>query len=1014
MWSILDETTSCNSSKVCMLHFINIRLLLLIFLLMFGSRLVYPLNPEKLLTQYSYSIWSAQNGLPHDNVRSFTQTKDGYIWISTSSDLIRFDGVQFTLFNKSNTDWMEIDSGGPIIASRDGSLWVGTRRRGRIFKLRDNRVRAYELNRNVDRGFVQTLYEDRSGRLWVGTERGGVARLNGDELSFFTTAEGLSDNNVEIITGDKDGNIWCGTTRGISRISDGHVASYESDGSVNSFVSIHPDKDGNLWAGDDSGNLYVMRKDKEEFTQCGKVPGAIRIGAIHRDRDDNLWIGTRGRGLVCLRAHKVLEKGLLLSDIHYVTNKTVGDDPKINAILEDREGNIWVGTEKVGLIKISDSKVLNYSAEEGMSDEEVRAVHQDEQGTIWIGSGRQLYRLDEGRISSPLRDEKENLFNIRSIATDKSGNLWFGTFGPGLHRLKDGLFTVVGAQHISNIITIQVEADGTLWAGTEKGLYIYRGGSFTHLTTEAGLGHNEVRTIYADRAGRVWVGTRIGLSVYIREQGRFHTFTQRDGLSNDSIRSLMEDDEGSLWIGTHTGGLICLRDGKFKAYRQKDGLLFDSIFQIIQDSKRNLWLGTPRGICRVSLQEFKDFDLGRKRRLRTLVLDSSDGMRSRECNINSRFTSLYPAERRLIFPTTKGLVIVNTQELNFNRLPPPVHIERVLVNSIPHDTTARIYSPPGRNDIEIAYTGLSFTAPEKVRFKYILEGHDSIWIDAGSRRSALYTNLDPGHYTFRVMASNNDGVWNEAGSAIDIYLEPHFYQTYWFLLLVLIAVGGLIFWLHQLRVGYVKTAMLAVIEERQRLAREVHDTLGQGFVGVQSILKSMQEVSGEDSERRDQYLKQAEGMVERSIKDVRRTLLTLRTDTRKNGSGLTPSLKESVELILKGKGLQLIYSCDGECPRLKPSTEHHILRIVQEAVQNTLKHAKASHLFLHLTCSTEKLLIRIADDGQGFDVEAKMVGHEGHYGLIGMQERASQIGGKLTINSWVGEGTEILLEVDRK
>jgi signal transduction histidine kinase len=480
-------------------------------------------------------------------------------------------------------------------------------------------------------------------------------------------------------------------------------------------------------------------------------------------------------------------------------------------------------------------------------------------------------------------------------------------------------------------------------------------------------------------------------------------------VSSDIVLSLYEDREGDLWIGT-TGGLSRYRDGQFASYTTADGLFDDVIFQILEDDAGNLWMGCNKGVFRVSKSELDDFAEGRRKSIASISYGTADGMSSRECNGGIQPAGWKSRDGRLWFPTIKGAVVIDPNKLRINQQPPPVVVEQVIVDGQAVSPTADLRLEAGARRLEFHYTGLSFLSPEKVRFKYKLEGYDNEWIDAGTRREAVYNNLAPGSYTFRVMACNNDGVWNETPASFGFYLKPRFYQTYWFYLACAVALSLIVWMLYRLRIRQMRARFLAVLAERNRIAREIHDTLAQGFVGIGLQLEAVKASLVDPPETARQHLDMAGSLVAHSLAEARQTVWNLRSQSLEDGP-LSKALSTLMKQLTEGASIDSRIIVSGAERRLSHRIENNILRIGQEAIINAVKHARAQKIEIELHFDARSLALRVCDDGRGFDIEKAPSANEGHFGLTGMRERAGQIGGRLQINSSSGSGTEITLTV---
>jgi ligand-binding sensor domain-containing protein/two-component sensor histidine kinase len=951
------------------------------------------LNPDRAITQYIHNSWQTDDGLPQNYVQAIAQTRDGYIWLATQEGLVRFDGISFTVFDKRNTPQLKENNIDALAADREGNLWIGTDGGG-LYELKDGRFTVFTNQIGLSDNIVEAIDEDESGTVWIGT-LGGLNLLKDGKLTSFTTRDGLPNNNVLAIAKDGKGNIWVGTEGGLCRFNGGKFETYTTaQGLANNLVrAIIEDRDGNLWIAT-RGGLDRMSGGHFKHYSVRDGLASNSILSICQDRDSNIWIGTTG-GLSRLSAGRISS----YTTLNGLTNNSVA------AITEDREGNIWLGTYGGGLNCLKEGKLVSINMQSGLSDDFTQSIYQDHAGNIWIGTHGGLNRYVDGRLTAYTTRDGLSDNVVLSTCEDHSGNLWIGT-SAGLSRLKDGKFTrytLKDGLSDDDILSIYEDRRGALWIGTSAGLNKLEDGKFTVYTTANGLSNNSVSSVCEDRQG-LWIGTDGGGLDRLKD-GKFTTYSARDGLSNDTVLSLHLDGEGSLWVGT-SGGLNVFKDGRFTSYTTASGLFDDVIFQILEDDHDNLWMSCDKGIFKASKSELADFAGGKIRSITCASYGTADGMKSRECNGGFQPAGCRASDGKLWFPTMKGVVVIDPNNTKTNTQPPPVVIERIVVDGRSITDLNRLRLEAGKEKFEFDYTGLSFLAPRKVRFKYKLEGFDKDWVEADTARKASYTNIPPGSYTFRVKASNNDGVWNETGASVEFYLKPFFYQTLWFYLACsgLVALSAL--GLYRLRVRRIRAQFAAVLNERNRIAREIHDTLAQGFAGISLQLESVAETMVSAPQTATEHLNKARNLVRSSMAEARRSVLDLRTQALESGN-LSTALSAIGQQL--SAGVQVQVKVLGR-PRTLPETiEKNLLHIGREALTNAVKHAKASRIELEVHFARHQVTLRVADDGFGFDPAVAPAG--GGFGLVSMRERARQIGSHLQLVSGPGRGTEIAVSV---
>jgi signal transduction histidine kinase len=598
---------------------------------------------------------------------------------------------------------------------------------------------------------------------------------------------------------------------------------------------------------------------------------------------------------------------------------------------------------------------------------------------------------------------------ILSLAAAPNGDLWVGT-PDGLNRIRKGVvtsFTSADGLPDDFVRSLLVDADGSLWIGTRRGLAHWIAGrahidTFTQAT---GLGSDLVGAMARDTHGNLWVSTLAGLS---RLQGApgpsISNFTSANGLSSNVITALLPRSDGTLLIGTQGHGWN-VWDGHGFSPVEKSGLNRTTIHAILDDERGHLWFATENGIARCDC----DMAGGCSH---WMEFGPADGLRGREMATNSHPSAWRSRDGWLWFATPKGLVVADPAHFPVNTVPPPVVLVRFAADDVdqPLHGADRLKVEAGHNHFQFDYAGLSFTTPQKVRYRYMLEGFDHQWTDAGARRSAYYTNIPPGTYTFRVQASNNDGVWNTEGSAFAFTLRPHFYQTVWFYILLAALAAGVVLLLLRLRLLRAEREFRAVLAERNRIAREVHDTLAQGYVGVSVQLEVVSELlrynkTGDAIK----HLDATRQHVREGLAEARQSIWALRSQD--SGENTLPvKLRRATELA-NGRGVEATFSLYGAYRPMPPEMEREFLRVGQEAIHNVKKHAGASHLSVQLEYGPAEIALVVRDDGRGFEMGDGYLPPPGHFGLTGMRERADTIGGTLEVTSELGSGTTVRLQV---
>lgn len=787
----------------------------------------FTLDPNKQITQYIFDTWGLEQGLPQNTISPIIQTNDGYLWLGTQEGLVRFDGSHFNIYDKRNnaqilSNWIRA-----LYEDRDGNFWIGTYDGGLSCLNKKGELITYTTANGLSNNTILSICEDKNGALWIGTSDGLNRLLNG-KFTKYSTQNGLTDAYINIVCADPGGDyLWVGTKKGLNRLENDIFFVYTTkDGLTdNNICTLLPDAPGKLWIGTNGGLNYL---EKGKFTIYTTKQGLSndRITAIYKDGDGNLWIGTDGGGLnrLCNGKFTFFSKELgfngLSSDI-------------IKSIFEDREGSLWIGTDGGGLNRLKDGKFTSYTIKENLSNNLVRVIYEDNQENLWIGTmGGGLNCLKNGKFT--IYTTKNGLSNnfVYCINGDRKGNIWIGSEGGYLDLVKNGKFFNLGPEKLAHYRPRVIYEDRleNLWIGTYGGgLYRFNNGIFLAYTMQEGLSHNIVNAITEDGKGNLWIGTENGLNCL--KNGKFTIYKKEQELSNDIIGCLYCDKENTLWVGTRSG-LNRLKNGKIDSVNSQKGLFDDIIYQVLEDDDHYFWMSSNKGISRVNKRELEDFLDKKVNAFKYISYDEKDGMNSRECNGGCQPAGWKSHSGKLYFPTIKGVVAVDPNHLKINYVWPPVIIEEIITDNkkiqSPFPDKKNIVLSMGTEHMEIHYTGLSFLVPSRVRFKYKMEGIDNDWIDAGTRRTAYYTSIPPGNYTFRVKACNNDGIWNESGTAMSFYLKPYFFQTAWFYILCALILGAIVFTGYRFLVRQLKIraeTLRVLVEERTKDLQERNEEL---------------------------------------------------------------------------------------------------------------------------------------------------------------------------------------------
>lgn len=993
------------------------------------------LDPHQALNHYGYQSWQTDSGLPQNTVHAVLQTSDGYLWIGTEAGLVRFDSTQFETFTRNDTPQLGSNLIYSLMQDRFGALWIGTsggvaRRRGGLFE-------SFSVN-----AAVWSMHEDRSGTIWI-LGAAGLERFNGKG---FEIVEGLPPlNEGSVLVDGPDGSLWLGTMEGLRYRPVGSGA-FRPVGGAAAIQALAVDSNGRAWVGTASGlqvcengvcnalmpgehpateaerNVHALVLDARGIVWIGTDGGLLsydvrrltrwtekdglpssRINLLYSDRQGALWIGTAG-GIARLFANR----------IESFTPRAGFSSNLVLAMFEDREGSLWLGTESGGLDILRDRKFTTYGAADGISDDHIRAIFQDHAGTVWLGtSGGGLDKRSGGSFSAIGTTEGLSSNVVLSIAGAPNGDLWLGT-PDGLDRIHDGkirVFTSADGLADDFVRSIFFDRDDVAWIGTRRGLSRWKDGRFTTYTALDGLGGDLVGAIVQSRDGSLWISTIGGLTHF--DHGVFHNYTEKDGLSNRIVTALCEDPDGTLWIGTSGGGLNRLRQGKIVAVTSRIAPLPDNIYSILVDAEGGLWLSSNRGIDRVNRVALnRVLDGGTSARAEVTTYGVADGMKISETSSGGHPAAWRMQDGTLWFATLKGVATVDPAHLAINSVPPLVSIEELTVDEDPQKDTAAVTIPPGRRRLALDYAALSFVAPQKARFQYRMDGFDHGWVDASARRTAYYTNLPPGRYVFEVKACNNDGVWSTQAAVLRLRVQPFFYQTTWFYLVLVLTVALLGYGIYLWRLRQVESRFQVVLTERNRIAREIHDTLAQGFVAVSVQLQVASRLLSNSPQIAEQHLSQARELVRTGLEDARRAIWELREQGTQE-SDFASKLIRIANRLTASSSVEAKVLVSGTYHPMPEQTEDELLRIAQEAVTNALRHGAPAHIEIRVRYSDKDFEMVVEDDGRGFSGDAPSM-REGHYGLTGMKERAEKLGGKLAVSSEAGRGTKVRMELPQR
>jgi ligand-binding sensor domain-containing protein/signal transduction histidine kinase len=997
----------------------------------------------------TFRSWQREQGLPQNSVHALAQTRDGYLWIGSDDGVVRFDGVRFVSFGLR--EGLRSGRVRVLFADSGGGLWIGTVGGG-LTRWQEGRFTTFTLQDGLPDDSITALAEDNEQRVWVGTEAGLAVWLN-DRPAPLSAAAEFKGKPVTTLFKDRHGVMWLGATgAGVYRYVDGKFVRLTDASLENLLLDPHcllEDQAGRLWVG--AGDDFVLCREGDEWRRY-RIPRHLArpyVSALVEETDGTIWAGSVSEGLFQFKDSKLMP----------ITASSGLSDNMVESLLVDHGGNLWVGTGS-GLNQLRRKNLWVFGQNEGLGYGAVQGLAEVAPGVIWAAKPSDgLYRWEGRRFG---RLAGSDLFRrypeINCLLAARDGSCWVGATR-GLLHFKEPRAPAPEADASAlaglNVIALAEGRNGELWAGTREGeLWRLQSGAWTRQTIYSQA--HAITAIVPDTNGVLWLGTEGGGLYRFEGSAREH-FDKRNGLLSNLIRTLYLDSAGVLWVGTAGGGMSCWQQGRLTTFTTREGLPDNTISQILEDDLGRLWLGNNRGIGCVNKRDLEPLAVGAA--VYPQVYGRAEGLLSEECTGGFCPAGLKTKSGRLWFSTLKGVVAVDPHPQSADAPAPTVLLEEALIDGTPADIRKLVFVPgttdgsakpsagrsatpavpsraspspheaaagsvpaglripPGKHRLEFRYTVLSFNEPERVRFRYQLEGLDSGWVEAGPGRTAAYPYVPPGEYRFHVIACNSEGVWNEAGAALALTVLPHFWQAPWVLalaamgLLVSASVSARVLEKrkHQRRLRHLEEAN-ALERERARIAQDLHDDLGSSLTRV-SLLSDLIKADKDSPAQVEVHagkISQSAAVTVRALEEI---VWALRP-----GSDTLQSLVEYIahfaNELFDGNTTRCRLDLPHDLPArpLPPEMRHNIFLIVKEALTNALKHASAQEVRVQAKATARSLEIVVQDDGQGFDAEATPVPGKRH-GLGNMRRRAEAMGGTLTVESGRGKGTTVRLDV---
>jgi signal transduction histidine kinase/ligand-binding sensor domain-containing protein len=979
------------------------------------------LDAKARITQYRHTAWRVQEGAFESAPTAITQTADGYIWIGTDSGLVKYDGVRFTRWTPPEGKSLLSSAIVSLLSSSDGTLWIGTAAGLQSWK--NNNLQNHVLGR------IGVILEDRKHRIWVARPRppdlsGGLCQVVGEHPGCIGGSDGMRLLTAGALSEDVLGNLWIGAPKQMIRWRDGSFQTYfrgqfERD-DFSSVDSLAAAVDGSVWAAIPKEGFGVFKiVDGLPRKAVFQGVNTARVTSLFIDRDRSLWMGTSNDGVYRAYGERVdqfrSENGLSSNDVR--------------SLFEDREGNLWLATSK-GLDCFRDSPVVTFSTSEGLGAGVVTSVLASDDGTVWIGNRGVLDVIRRDEVTS-IRVPGQS---VTALGQDHARRLWVG-LETTLTTYQNGQFREIGrldGSPLGSPVAIAEDLEQNVWvsvAGVNVKLFRIR-----DLRVQDEFAPDRiplVRRLAADPTGGVWMGFENGnLGHY--QNGKLEVFPLPAPPSGSTIEAdrswatilplpgrlagLAVDTDGSVWASTPRG-IVHWKNGEMKTLSSRNGLPCDGSFSAIRDNRATLWIYAECGLIAIADSELERWWQQPDSTVHIQVLDAFDG-------VIPGANTLQPAvskspDGRLWFANGSVLQMLDPGGLRTNLILPPVYIEEVRADRRDYAIGGLVRLPARSRDIEIGYTALSFSSPQKVRFRYKLEGRDEEWQDAGTRRQIVYSDLPPGQYRFHVTASNNDGVWNDSGAVLELAVMPAYYQTSWFRAAAVVVALALLWAVYQIRLRQLAlefdTRLQERVNERTRIARELHDTLLQSLHGLMFRVQAVRNMLPGRAQEAMQSLDGAILRTEEAIAESRDAIQDLRSELAGQpdlGRALATLARELADPETNQDSPTFRVTVEGEPRRLSPVLYDEAFQIARELVRNAFRHARAHRIEAEIRYEESLFCLRIRDDGTGFDPRIRQVSQlAGHWGLRGIRERAERIGAQLDLWSEAGAGTEVQLQV---
>ena len=960
---------------------------------------------DRSIDQFFHTAWTVREDAP-GQVTALAQTADGYLWLGTQTGLYRFDGVRFERYRPRDGGDFLASSVASLYAPPSGGLWVGFRYGVASF-VKDDRATHYGAAAGLPTATIYALGGTADGRIWAATFN-GLARLDGDRWTLAGPAMGLPGNRARNLTVDREGRLWVATDRALAWLPKGGTRFEVATRSVGRINRIAEAPDGSLWVAEADGGVRPVWAEDGTPEQHGPTLNVASAGLLF-DRDGALWMPTLGDGI--RRVPRVQDLPRQVIDAtgtaaqRFVERDGLSSD-YISAVIQDREGNIWVGGSR-GLDRFRISRLLPAPVSPGATD---FALVPAQGHGVWIGTkNRPLTHVDASSVMPADFPEA-----ITAASRDRDG-VWIA--GPqGVWRMRGGAperFAALPAEDYTGVQAIIGDGHGGAWLSINRpGIYHFTGGHWIYDPMRAIANDPAPLVLMRDRRERLWMGFARS-TVVVRENDRDTILGPAQGVAVGNVTALLEDGD-AVWLGGELG--IGVVEGHRARMLATLGEPLRGVSGLVRDGRGDVWANTAQGVARIASAQMARALRDATYRPPVTLFTSLDGLPGTPAQFRPLPTAVVADDGRVWFATTSGVVSIDPANVPRNLLPPPVSLRSVSTDAGSWDPTAPIRLPAHTERLRIAFTATSLSMPERVRFRYRMEGLDTRWRDAGSEREAVYTDPPPGHYVFRVTAANEDGVWNETGAAVAIRVRPAFYQTAWFGALCILLAFAFVWLAFYIRMRRLEAQLRARLHERhaerERIARELHDTLLQSIQGLTMRFQAIaNRVPPEEPLR--VAMEGALDRAEEAMVEARERVRDLRGHVAET-LALDVALVELARAYATEHTVPIVVSAGIDMHDVDPLARDELYGIAREAVHNAVTHAEASRIDVTIDTRDGDLILRIRDDGRGMDEALIHGGRAGHWGLRGIRERAANLGGTVVFSSRMPGGTEVTVRTPMK